>query len=1070
MAHGYRFLRSIIAHNRILAICALTATALCISTISPAFADPPAGTFYYPPDNTPPGPPPNYNQIDTSYFRGAPPIPYPPPDSGGFYIWFDESGTWSIANHIYSQGNSLEQFHGSVLAMLDQPPTPGVNIFATNFELFGDTTSNYCYEQNDRWGWYQWSEHLYEIWWDVSTKEWRQGEGDPNDLMVIAITGCAIDFNIWSSGHTAPFGPDQVFLGESMIRLSDVPGFEDTYPGITDPYQSQAGNDPTGDPNITIFTPIDGNGASYNLDGVIPYGQTYPCGPVLGDDYGIRFSGNFVYEGNGIQFSSSCLTDPCAFNEPPVAVGHPDTTMIICDLSEICLPGYSFSDPDDNLLSVEVIGGTLDGESVCFVPVEGVNTIMLICTDDCGAADTAVTDVTITGNSPPAITCPADIGIDCASSPDPANTGYATADDDNDPAPVVTYSDEQNDNIITRTWTAVDDCGSSSQCTQTITLQDTTPPTLTCPDGLTLQCSEDLPVPDPASVTVSDDCDPAPVVIHVSDVSDGNSCPETITRTYRATDQAGNSAECTRVFIIDDDIAPVISCPDDITIGCADPITPNTTGLATATDNCLADVLVEYSDDRNDNIITRTWTATDGCDNSDQCVQTITITPDTAPPQLTCPDNINVQCPEDLPPVDVSAVIVSDDCDPEPTVTHMGDSSNGNTCPEVITRTYRATDASGNFAECTQVITIDDTIPPTINCPADISIGCNEPVDPSFTGTATASDNCQHAVLIEFVDVQDENVITRTWSAIDGCGNSASCVQTITITGTEPPVVTCPDDMTVTMCEIGEEVCIGGFFYDDPDGNIASVEVNVGTLVDDVLCFVPAEGENEIVLTVTDECGLTAECNTIITAAVNSAPEITCLDDTTIVIPDIQQICLPISMNDPDDTIETMEVTGGEMIEGELCFMPEWGINPISIVCTDSCGLSDVCEMNITVGCCEFTPGDANSDDEVDLIDVTMITSLYRWGTPLPDTCDCRPENPIYPFYGAADVDGDCSIYTLFDITYLIYYVRGSIEEIYFCPCCPPTGGWVSGAGGDDDPSPVTTRYRNSSEGLKRIE
>ena len=228
--------------------------AITVFGVETSLSDPPIGTFYYPPGNMPPGPPPNYNQVDTIYFMGTPVIPMPPPDSGGIYIWVDSTG-WNIANHIYSQGFSLEQFHGSVLAMLDSPPTPGVNVFANGFEIFGDTTANRCYLQNDRWGWYQWSENLYEIWWDVSTREWKQGSGDPNDFMVINIAGCAIDFNVWSSGHGGgPFDTDQIYLGGNMVPLSSVPGFVDTYPGVSDPYQSQAGPDPTVDPNITIFT------------------------------------------------------------------------------------------------------------------------------------------------------------------------------------------------------------------------------------------------------------------------------------------------------------------------------------------------------------------------------------------------------------------------------------------------------------------------------------------------------------------------------------------------------------------------------------------------------------------------------------------------------------------------------------------------------------------------------------------------------------------------------------------------------------------------------------------------
>ncbi len=907
MSYCYRVLRSTSPGKKTF-IGLIVLALIGILNLTPVMADPPAGTFYYPPDNVPPGPPPNYNQVDTSYFIGEPSMPLPPPDSGGVYVWVDANGSWNIASHIYSQGNSLEQFHGSVLAYLDSPPEPGVNVFATNFELYSDTAANYCYKQNDRWGWYQWAENLYEIWWDVCTREWKQEEGDPNDFMKIMITGCAIDFNVWSSGHSQPFDTDQIFLGASMFRLSDVPEFEDTYPGITDPYQSQAGDDPTGDPNITIFTPIEGIGEAYNMDGSIPPGQTYPCGPVLGEDYGDRFGSTFVYEGNGVQFSSSCLHDPCAFNNPPVATSPDDTTMIVCDLSEICLPGFFYSDPDGNLLSVEIFGGTLDGETVCFAPVEGINTIMLICTDECGAADTAVTLVTVNLNTPPVITCPPDITIDCSASTEPANTGYATATDDNDPSPTISYSDVVGDYLIARTWTATDICNTSSECVQTITLEDTTAPTIiTCPADLTLQCADHIPAADIDLIIVDDDCDPAPVIAHIDDVSDGN------------------------------------------------------------------------------------------------------------------------------------------------------------TCPEIITRTYRITDVSGNYADCIQIFTIDDDTPPEITCPADIAIHCTDSTDPAFTGAATATDNCDTDISITFSNNQVENIITRTWTATDDCGNIDQCVQTITIEGTVPPIVDCPDDQTVTLCELGDEVCIGGFIYIDPDGELVSVDVNVGTLDGETLCFIPVEGVNEITLTVVDDCGLEATCSTQITAVVNSPPTITCMNDTTVIIEDIQEICLPdIEFTDPDDNIVTLDITGGYIVDGVLCFMPEWGINNITIICIDSCDAADTCELEITVGCCDFTPGDVNSDDLIDLSDVTLLINLYRYATPLPDTCDCRPENPLYPFYGAADVDGDCEIYTLPDIVYLISYYRGEIEELLFCMCCPPTGGWLSRFGSDQHHQIIDYRRNNS--------
>ena len=289
---------------------ALAILLLALSLLGASAAD----AYYYPPYNIPPGPPPNYNQVDTLYFLGEPVIPDPPPDSGGFYIWVDSSGCWNIGNHLYVRGSNIDHYHGSILVSMTAQPTPGVNIFATNFELFSNTQPSQCYRQNDRWGWYQWDTDLYEIWWDVSTRESVPDQGDVNDFMKITILGCAIDFNLWSNSHSEEFGPQDIFLGESMTRLGQVPGYSDTYPGIYDPYQEQID---FGNRNITVFTDVSGNGQSYNVEGLINPGQTYPCDPVLGQYYGDRFSGAFVYEGNGVQFSAACVYNPCQNNSPP---------------------------------------------------------------------------------------------------------------------------------------------------------------------------------------------------------------------------------------------------------------------------------------------------------------------------------------------------------------------------------------------------------------------------------------------------------------------------------------------------------------------------------------------------------------------------------------------------------------------------------------------------------------------------------------------------------------------------------------------------------------------------------
>jgi len=95
-------------------------------------------------------------------------------------------------------------------------------------------------------------------------------------------------------------------------------------------------------------------------------------------------------------------------NSPPEATCPDDDTLFVCDLSEICIDGFICSDPDGNLTSCEVSPGTLSGDTVCFTPVEGANTITLIATDACGEADTAEICVIVEMGDFVQIDCPLD--------------------------------------------------------------------------------------------------------------------------------------------------------------------------------------------------------------------------------------------------------------------------------------------------------------------------------------------------------------------------------------------------------------------------------------------------------------------------------------------------------------------------------------------------------------------------------------------------------------------------------------------------------------------------------------
>ncbi len=59
---------------------------------------------------------------------------------------------------------------------------------------------------------------------------------------------------------------------------------------------------------------------------------------------------------------------------------------------------------------------------------------------------------------------------------------------------------------MVRTWTFLDECGNQCSVSQTIEVDDTTPPDCpTPPADLMLQCADD--VPPPVDLTATDNCD-----------------------------------------------------------------------------------------------------------------------------------------------------------------------------------------------------------------------------------------------------------------------------------------------------------------------------------------------------------------------------------------------------------------------------------------------------------------------------------------------------------------------------------------------------------------------------------
>ncbi|WP_235898265.1 SprB repeat-containing protein, partial [Winogradskyella ouciana] len=334
-----------------------------------------------------------------------------------------------------------------------------------------------------------------------------------------------------------------------------------------------------------------------------------------------------------------------------------------------------------------------------------------------------------------------------------SNPNYNASDDFNIAS--ITYIDVVTSTnycpiIVQRTFTITDNCGNSASAVKSITVDDTTPPTITAPADVTIECTDDESSANTGVATASDTC--GDVTITESDVETaacGNT--KTITRTWTATDACGNTASDTQTITVVDTTPPTITAPADVTIECTDDESSANTGVATALDTC-GDVTITESDVEtaacgNTKTITRTWTATDACGNTASDTQTITVV-DTTPPTITAPADVTIECTDDESSANTGVATASDTCgDVTITESDVETAACGNT--KTITRTWTATDACGNTASDTQTITVVDTIPPTITAPADVTIECTDDESSANTGVATASDTCGDVTITE---------------------------------------------------------------------------------------------------------------------------------------------------------------------------------------------------------------------------------------------------------------------------------------------------------------------------------
>lgn len=167
---------------------------------------------------------------------------------------------------------------------------------------------------------------------------------------------------------------------------------------------------------------------------------------------------------------------------------------------------------------------------------------------------------------------------------------------------------------------------------------------------------------------------------------------------------------------------------------------------------------------------------------------------DTQNPSITAPANASYQCASEVPAANPLQATASDNCG-TPTVT-VSESNNGagsSASPLIITRTYTATDSASNHVSASQTITVIDNTPPTITCPANITV--NAPVGTCsavVNFTVNTSDNCSVPSVVTSKasgSVFALGTTTVVATATDAAGNSQSCSFTVTVKDVTPPAI-----------------------------------------------------------------------------------------------------------------------------------------------------------------------------------------------------------------------------------------------------------------------------------------
>ncbi|MBB78762.1 MAG: hypothetical protein CL844_07140, partial [Crocinitomicaceae bacterium] len=635
----------------------------------------------------------------------------------------------------------------------------------------------------------------------------------------------------------------------------------------------------------------------------------------------------------------------------------------------ICQDINVFLDASGNasITASDIDGGSTDNCSVNFNASNttfscldlGPNNVTLTVDDGNGNSSSCIATVTVIDTIPPTAICQdVDAYLDASGNILITETDINGGSFDNCDIGVGNISitaaftcvDVGPNNVM---LTIEDNSGNTSSCTAIVTVIDSISPTAICQDiNVYLDASGN------ASISASDidggsfdNC----ANINLSASNTNFTCNDIGANNVILTvdDGNGNSSSCIAIVTVIDTIPPTAICQDisvylnnngDVSI------TPNDIDGGSF-DNCgtvnisHSTTIFNCNDVGQNNV---TLTVDDGNGNISSCIAIVTVI-DTISPIIICPNNIvisNGSCNATNVnlgnPIAIDNCLISSITNNSPTIFPLG----------ITNVIWTATDNNGNIIECSQTVTVIDTIAPTAICQninayldlsGNVSITANDIDGGSF-------DNCGNINLsasntnFTCTNLGDNNI---TLTVTDINGNASACGAIVTVIDTISPTAICQDinvflDASGNISISANDIDGGSF---DNCGNINLSASNTNFTCTEV-------GPNNITLNVDDGNGNTSSCTAIVTVIDTISPNAVCQDITVYI-----------------DVTGNVSITANDINGGSSSNCGNVNVNLFASNTNFTC--ADIGNNNVTL-----TVGDGNGNSSSCTAIVTVIDSI----------------------------------------------------------------------------------------------